>query len=311
MNLRDLEYLVALDKYRHFGRAAYHSFVSQPTLSTQIKKLEEELGVQLLERSNRQVIFTEVGQQILDEVKKLTQQVDNIRTISQSYKDPFQGKIRLGIIPTVAPYLLPHILPDLKLKWPKLTWILHELQTNQIKDSLQNGEIDAGILALPLGDVSIESYSLYIEPFLLAMHHSNPLSGQKKMGIQHLEGENFFLLQEGHCLRDQALEVCGRAGIGKADPFAATSLETICQMVEMGLGVTLLPELATHRYQQSNPNTNIRLARFFKTQPSREIGWVFRKSSFRKESYRDISNFIGDLINKRLTNQAHLDIIPI
>ncbi|MGN6093172.1 MAG: LysR substrate-binding domain-containing protein, partial [Luteibacter jiangsuensis] len=227
MNLRDLSYLVALAEYRHFGRAAEASFVSQPTLSTQIRKLEDELGVALVERTPRKVLLTETGREIARRARGVLSQIDEIKSIAQRTRDPESGTIRLGIFPTLGPYLLPHVVPRLRQRFPRLELLLREEKTEQVLHMLREGTLDAGILALPVHDDSLHTEFLFEEPFVLAVPGGHLLASRDRLRMEDLSDQDLLLLEDGHCLRDQALEVCHLAGAGEKSGFRATSLETL------------------------------------------------------------------------------------
>ena len=272
MNLRDLRYLVALADLRHFGRAAAASFVSQPTLSTQIRKLEETLGVQLLERNSRLVLLTPVGERVVEQARKVLRETDALIRIAQQSRDPFAGELRLGIIPTVAPYLLPRVLPKLRKAFPSLTVQLVESQTATLQRMLRAGELDAVVVALPFDVERTVQQPLFVEPFLLAVARSHAKARHKSVTLDDLHGEQLLLLEDGHCLRDQALSVCSLAGAVENATFRATSIETLRQMVAANAGVTLMPELAAQ-------DDTVRYIPFKGEQPHRVIGLVWRESS--------------------------------
>jgi LysR family hydrogen peroxide-inducible transcriptional activator len=278
MNLRDLQYLVALAEHRHFGRAAAACFVSQPTLSTQIKKLEEELGVSLVERTPRKVLLTEVGRDIAIRARDVLGGVEQIRAVARRTLDPESGTVRLGIFPTLGPYLLPHALPLVRAAFPKLELLLVEEKTETVLRLLREGRLDAGILALPLHEDSLHSEFLFEEPFLLAVSEEHPLAHQQGLlKLRDLSNQNLLLLEDGHCLRDQALEVCHMAGAGEHSGFRATSLETLRQMVAANVGITLLPVTAVK--PPVAPVDGLHLIEFKGHAPSRRIAMVWRKSS--------------------------------
>lgn len=278
MNLRDLQYLVALAEHRHFGRAAEASFVSQPTLSTQIKKLEDELGVPLVERTPRKVLLTETGREIARRARGVLAEVDEIKAIAQRTRDPESGTLRLGIFPTLGPYLLPHLVPLVRERFPRLELLLVEEKTEQVIRMLREGSLDVGVLALPLHEDSLRSEFLFEEPFVLAVPESHRLAHKKqRLKLGDLEDESLLLLEDGHCLRDQALEVCQLAGAGERSGFRATSLETLRQMVAANVGITLLPTLAIKPPMARTDN--VHLIEFAGHAPSRRIALVWRKSS--------------------------------
>ena len=277
MNLRDLKYLVALADHRHFGRAAEASFVSQPTLSTQIRKLEEELGVALVERAPRRVMLTPVGVDIAERARKVIADVEQMGEIARRSMDPEAGTVRLGLFPTLAPYLLPHALPGIRRKFPRLELLLVEEKTDQVLARLRDGRLDAGILALPLHDEQLHLEPLFDEPFVLAVPRAHALASRASVPVSELDDRHLLLLEEGHCLRDQALEVCRLAGADERDGFRATSLETLRQMVAAGVGITLLPVLAVQ--PPVPPSPDIALVPFRRPAPHREIAMVWRRSS--------------------------------
>jgi LysR family hydrogen peroxide-inducible transcriptional activator len=280
MNLRDLKYLVALADHRHFGRAAEASFVSQPTLSTQLRKLEDELGVQLIERGPRQVLFTEVGEAIVARCREVLNEVEQIREEARRHRDPEAGSFRLGLFPTLGPYLLPHVMPQLRSRFPQLELYLVEEKTEVLLQMLQRGELDATVLALPVeGHHNFEQEVLFDEPFVLALPADQPLPRQMPVPMLELKAQSLLLLEEGHCLRDQALEVCARTGARERSGFRATSLETLRQMVAAGVGMTLLPILSVKPPVASNPA--VRLVAFERPAPIRTLGLLWRKQSAR------------------------------
>lgn len=277
MNLRDLRYLVALADHKHFGRAAEASFVSQPTLSTQIRKLEDELGVALVERAPRRVMLTPVGVEIADRARKIIADVEQMTQIARRSQDPEAGSVRLGLFPTLGPYLLPHVVPQLRERFPRLELLLVEEKTDQILTRLRDGRLDAGLLALPVHDEQLQVEPLFDEPFVLAVPRSHALARRDTLDMRHLDRVHLLLLEEGHCLRDQALDVCRLSGADERDGFRATSLETLRQMVAAGVGITLLPMLAVQ--PPVPPSKDIALLPFDGEAPHRRIAMVWRRSS--------------------------------
>lgn len=278
MNLRDLTYLVAVADHRHFGRAAEACFVSQPTLSTQVKKLEKELGVRLVERNPRQILLTPAGEQVVERARLMLKEADDIRGIARRAQNPEAGSIRLGLFPTLAPYLLPHVVPQVHARFPDLELLLVEEKTEVVLNQLRSGELDAGVLALPVQHDGLHMEPLFSEDFVLAVPTGHPLA--ERIGpVDHsvLATEDLLLLEEGHCLRDQALEVCRLSGGRERRGFRATSLETLRQMVAAGVGVTLLPELAVQ--PPIPPSDDIVLLRFAAPAPSRQVAMFWRDTS--------------------------------
>ncbi len=295
MNLRDLRYLVALAETRHFRRAAERCFVTQPTLSTQIKKLEEQLGVLLVERQSGGVSVTRVGEQVVARARRVLEEADGIVAFTRQHRDPMTGSIQIGLIPTVAPYLLPHIVEPLHEAFPKLELLLVEAQTERLLARLSNGELDAGILALPLADERLASRSLYEEAFFVALPRGHPLAQKKLLRMSDLASESMLLLEDGHCLRDQALEVCALAGVNERTDFRATSLETLRQMVAAGVGITLLPELAAPR-PVAGQQSSLEIRAFAPPAPSRRIGIAWRSTSARHETVQRIADLVEELL---------------
>ncbi|MDO4709693.1 MAG: LysR substrate-binding domain-containing protein [Pseudomonadota bacterium] len=277
MNLRDLKYLIALADHRHFGRAAEASFVSQPTLSTQIKKLEEELGVQLFERAPRKVMLTPVGQEIIQRARGIVAEVESMRELARRSQDPESGSLRLGAFPTLAPYFLPHAVPALQAALPRLELLLVEEKSDVLLAQLREGRIDATLIALPVHDEQLHIAPLFDEPFWLATYHNGPLSAQTRVSLDELARHDLLLLEDGHCLREQALDVCRLSGARERPGFRATSLETLRQMVAAGAGITLLPALAV-RPPVSQPE-QLKLLPFQGEAPTRSIALIWRRSS--------------------------------
>ncbi|MEM9171100.1 MAG: LysR substrate-binding domain-containing protein [Pseudomonadota bacterium] len=285
-NLRMLRYLVALEDHGHFGRAAESCFVTQPTLSTQIKKLEEQLGVTLVERHNKGIQLTRTGTAIAARARVLLEEAEGIETLAQLHQDPQAGRIKIGLIPTLAPYLLPHIAPTLSEQFDRLKCFYLEVQTDPLMADLRSGELDMGLLALPIDAHGCEVVELFDEPFRLAVDLHHPLAGAKLARQSDVEDQHFLLLEDGHCLRDQALEVCQLSGGVNEDEFRATSLETLRQMVAGGAGVTLLPELAVR--QQASAEARVVNLPFEAPSPSRTIIAVWRSSHTRNALLREI-----------------------
>ena len=290
MNLRDLRYFVALADTRHFGKAAERSFVSQPTLSAQIKKLETYLGVQLIERQPRKVALTETGVKILPLARRILQESDEIVSLARNEHDPLSGKLKVALIPTVGPYLRPLVARKLRKQLPRLKLMLYEYQTQPLLEKLRAGDIDLGILALPVPLDGLEALPLYDESFTLAVPNNSPLAKRSSVKVDDLNGETLLLLEDGHCLRDQALDVCSRIDVKESEDYRATSLETLRQMVAAGLGITLLPELATRGPFGSGQGLTVKP--FARPVPSRSVGAVWRKSTARTDAIKAVCDVI-------------------
>jgi LysR family hydrogen peroxide-inducible transcriptional activator len=295
INFRDLRYLVAVADHRHFGRAAAACYVSQPTLSTQIKKLESYLGVQLVERTNKQVMLTVSGRMIAERARHVLNEVADIVDTARAAGDPMSGDLRLGLIPTIGPYLLPHLVPQLRDVYPRLRPLLYEEQTARLLERLRRGELDAAVMAVPVADDGLLHASLFSEPFYLALPAGHPLTERKVIDIGDLEAEQILLLEEGHCLRDQALDVCNLVGAREDVEFRATSMETLRQMVASGAGMTLLPALAAAA-NRSVPNAEaIELRPFRPPAPRREMALFWRRGSAREPTIRAVAEAIREL----------------
>ena len=290
MNLRDLKYLVSVAQERHFGRAAEKSFVSQPTLSMQIKKMEDELGVQIFERSIKNFVITKLGQEIIKKAKIILREAEEIKNIAKNSKDPFSGELRIGAFPTLASYFFPQVVGKISKKFPQLKLLLIEEKTDELLHRLKNGEIDAAFIALPLQDESLESQKIFSEEFLLAVPQKHALSEKKKVQIKDLQGKTLMLLEDGHCMRDQALEACALLGAFEQQDFKASSLETLRQMVIMGVGITLMPKIAV-RKEDKISYVEITQA------PKRTIGLVWRKSSARKNLMKEVGKIVSEVSN--------------
>lgn len=290
MKLRDLEYLIAVDEERHFHKAAARCFVSQPTLSGQLKKLEDELGLQLVERTNRHVEMTEVGLAVSKQAKRVLAEVNTIKDIAQIYKDPMVGELRLGLIPTVAPYLLPIIMPALNKAFPKLKIWLYEYQTHTLLEKIDHGELDLLILALPIEKHHFVEVDLFREPFRLALKRGDKLAKKKKVNLGDIANLDMLLLGEGHCLRGHVLDVCHFAGAKEESQFQATSLETLRHMIGEGVGMTLMPELAIPK--NATKKDPVQYIEFSDPKPSRRIGMLYRKNSYREDVFNNIAELI-------------------
>lgn len=284
--IRELEYLVALAQHRHFGRAAKACFVSQPTLSMQIRKLEEQCDVILVERGSRTVRLTAAGKAIVKQAERVLDESNKLMQLATQYRDPFGGELKMGVIPTVAPYLLPKILRLIYKRFPNLAINLAEAKTSEIHHALEVGELDIGILALPTKKERFIEKQLYREPFLVAMSSRHPKVNTKRMRLSDLENEQVLLLEDGHCFRDQALEICNSHFAVENTNYRASSLETLREMVAVNAGITLIPELAVRR------SGGVKYVPFRKPVPYRDIGLCWRASSPRQELLNEMVNLL-------------------
>ncbi len=293
MNLRALQYFVKLADLRHFSKAADACFVSQPTLSTQIKKLEEELGVQLVERSPKMIMLTPVGEEIANRARLVLNDIEQIRAVARRSSDPADGILRLGLFPTLAPYFLPHVVPGVRERYPNLRLQLSEEKTEDILRLLRQGQLDAAILALPINEEGMEIEVLFKEPFVLAVPAAHPLAQHQRISLPDLEGAELLLLEEGHCLREHALEVCALADAHERVDFHATSMETLRQMVAADVGLTLMPLLAVKPPIAATRNVAIR--RFDDPVPTRTIALIWRSSSALSSFLREFAESLRKL----------------
>ncbi|HJR74437.1 MAG TPA: DNA-binding transcriptional regulator OxyR [Luteimonas sp.] len=307
MNLRDLRYFVALADHKHFGRAAEACFVSQPTLSTQVRKLEEELGVTLIERAPRQAMLTPAGRDIAERARRIVAEVEQMKESARRSQDPEAGTIRLGVFPTLGPYLLPHVVPRIRKRFPRLELLLVEEKSDVLLSRLREGKLDAGLLALPVHDEQLHTEFLFEEPFLLAVPEHHPLAKRDSLALNELADQRLLLLEDGHCMRDQALDVCRLSGAGEKTGFQATSLETLRQMVAADVGVTLLPTLAIK--PPVARSESIHLLGFRDSQPSRRIALVWRKSSAMHEFLQRLADVFRELPAELFTPRPDLGAI--
>ena len=292
MNIKDLQYLVAVYELHSFSKAAERCFVSQPTLSGQLKKLEQELNAPLIERSTRKIIFTQLGKSVVNEARIILSTANNIRELAKQADDPMQGDFHIGLIPTIGPFLLPKIISEINVVFPKMNLFLYELQTEVLIDRLLKGQIDAAILARLDWQYPIKELPLYKESLKLAINSTNPLAKIKKPLDQSvLDGQSVLMLEDGHCLRDQALGVCFSAGANEDKRFQATSMDTLLHMVATGAGITLIPELAC-----DNKLEGVTFQAFKKPVPEREVIMAVRRQNPRNTTFTALARLISSLI---------------
>jgi len=280
--LRQLRYLQALVRYRHFGRAAEACAISQPALSMQIRDLEKELGVELVERRPGEAALTDVGLEVARRGERVLAATRDLVDFARHRGRILSGRLKLGIIPTLAPYVLPKVLPNLQARYPDLTVELRETQTKALIEELAAGELDAIMLALPLPDAEIETIRLFDDAFLLAVPADDPLPRSARVNPREIDQQRLILLEEGHCLRDQALAYCATARQHMPLRLGATSLATVMQMVANGYGVTLVPEVAVDVEVRDE---RVKLLRFTAPEPGRTIGLGWRRTSPRKADF--------------------------
>lgn len=287
LTLKQLRYFSALAETLHFGKAARLCNVSQPALSMQIKDLEAHLGITLVERSATKLLLTFEGQEIARRARDILMSVQDLTELAAHHRHPLSGRLRLGVIPSVGPYLLPKILPEIHMNYPELELSLRESQTHVLVDNLQDGHLDLLILALPVEPDDIDTMALFDDPFSIALPSGHKFSSRDDIAQDELDDEHVLLLEEGHCLRDQALAICRTS---KTDEFRASSLATVVQMVANGYGVTILPALAMSS-EVDDPGP-ICVVPFEAPVPFRTIGLAWRRSTPHKQEFEALGRFI-------------------
>jgi LysR family hydrogen peroxide-inducible transcriptional activator len=287
ITLRQLKYLVALAEHRHFGRAAQASAVTQPALSMQIRELEGELGVELVERRPGDVTLTDTGLEVARRAERVLAATRDLADFARHRSHPLTGRLRFGVIPSMAPYVLPKILPALQQRYPELEVELRETQTRVLLEELARGALDVVMLALPVEDREIETLRLFDDPFLLAVPSADQGWERPYVGVEDIDTQRLILLEEGHCLRDQALEFCSSAR--RDVSLGATSLATVMQMVANGYGVTLLPQVAVDVELRDE---RVKLLRFSDPMPGRTVGLAWRRTSPRKVDFTALGELI-------------------
>ena len=280
MTLTQLDYIVAIDTHRHFATAAEHCHVTQPTLSMQVQKLEDELGVLLFDRSKHPVVPTETGQVIVNQAREVLQSSRRIPELAKESRDELGGELRVGIIPTVAPYLLPHFIGAFMARYPTVTVQLQELLTDQITERLRTGLLDVGLVVTPLREGNLTEIPLFSEPFMVYAAEGNSLLKKKTVNPADLTNDGLWLLSEGHCFRDQVVNLCGGAYPGRpALRYETGSLETLVKLIDRQDGFTLLPYLATLDFDPIRRN---RLRAFSGEAPTREVSLVMHRSFLKR-----------------------------
>ena len=296
MNIRDLQYLVAVYDLHSFSKAAESCFVSQPTLSGQLKKLEGELGAPLMERSTRKVLFTQLGEEIVREARTILSTVDHIKQLAKQTDDPMAGDFHIGLIPTIGPFLLPKIITSLNLEYPQMHLFLHELRTEVLIDKLLKGGLDVAILAKLDWDYPVVELPLYSEELMLAVADSDSIAAtQDAVSRSVLKQRPVLMLEDGHCLRDQSLAVCFAEGAKEDKRFQATSMNTLLHMVATGAGLTLIPKLAI-----SANVAGVSYLSFKGPVPHREVIMLTRKNYARSEAVRKLADLVRKQVSKAL-----------
>jgi len=297
MNIRDLEYLVALAEHKHFRRAADACHVSQPTLSGQIRKLEDELGIILLERTSRKVLFTQSGLLLVDQAKTVLREVKLLKEMASNQGKEMTGPLHVGVIPTIGPYLMPHIVPALQNAFPDLELFLYEAQTHQLLEQLETGRLDCAIVASVRETEPFIEVPLFKERMLLAVAENHPWAKEQTIPMSMLKDHEMLMLDDGHCLRNQALGYCFTAGAKENSHFQATSLETLRNMVAANAGMTLMPELAV----LSEGERGVVKYLPCQPEPSRDVILVYRPGSPLRARYERIAEAIANSVKSILS----------
>jgi LysR family hydrogen peroxide-inducible transcriptional activator len=296
--IKQLRYFSALAEHLHFADAAAVCGVSQPNLSSQIRELERDLGGQLVERTSRQVLLTPLGEHVLERTHRVLAELDDLMDLSVESNDAFDGRVRLGVIPTIAPYVLPRALPRVRNQWPHLELQLIEDFTERLVPRLAAGELDVVLMALPVENAALEVEPLADEPFVVLAPAGHPITKSKRVRSSDFQPVDLLLLQEGHCLRDQTIDVCHLEANNTSNPVEGASLSMLVQMVANGFGLTLLPLIAV---PIDVPATNeVRVLPFTKPEPGRTLGLVWRKTSPRAEAYRELATTLREEIQRLL-----------
>ena len=311
-SITQMEYVMAVHRLGHFAKAAEACHVSQPTLSMQIQKLEEDLGVVIFDRSKKPILLTEIGKKLVEQIQAALFEIKKIEGIvSQQNLGVAHGEITLGVIPTVAPYLLPRMLAALDSSYPEVQVKIHELQTHQIIEALNSDEIDVGLLATPLNLPQVFEHALFYEPFFVLSKKGDELADARKIKYSSLSMKNIWLLEEGHCLRSQVVDICARQrdkGLIRKYSFESGSLETLKNLVDQYGGYTLLPQLAT---ETLGPNSIV--IPFERPIPAREIGLVYRREHHKTELIEILSEAILKSLPEGLKKLRlkDLNVLPV
>jgi LysR family hydrogen peroxide-inducible transcriptional activator len=293
ITLRQLRYLTALARYRHFGRAAEDCAVTQPALSMQVRELEREIGAALVKRRPGEVALTETGREVAERAEHILAASRDLVDFAR-HRDLLSGQLKLGIIPTLAPYVLPQVLPRLQAAHPQLRLEVRETQTKMLLEELSRGELDCLMLALPVEGADVETSPLFDDPFLLALPAGEALPAAPRVSVDDVDQRRLILLEEGHCLRDQALAFCAAQGSEAPTTLGATSLATVMQMVANGYGVTLVPEVAVDVEVRDD---RVKLIRFIDPQPARAIGLAWRRTSPRRQDFEALGKIVVEALS--------------
>lgn len=295
--LKQLQYLVALKEQGHFGRAAEACFVTQSTLSAGIRELESLIGVTLVERTRRIVRFTALGNRIVDKAHRVLREAEELAAMAQASGAPLSGELRMSVIPTIAPFLLPRLLPRLRAERPQLKLYLREETTHAALDSLRHGHADCVLLALPFPVGDVECETLFTDPLFVAFPKDDPRDPPAQIPPDAIDGNRLLLLEDGHCLKDHALAACNRTELRTEATITGTSLHTLVQMVDNGLGLTLLPEMAIRGGVLTNTNIVVRPIRA--ANAYRDIALIWRRNSPREREFRMLADILREASERR------------
>jgi len=311
MTLTQLEYIVALSHYKSFLSASDKTFVTQPTLSMQIKKLEDELGVILFDRSKQPIIPTEMGKQIIEQAKIALHEANKIKELIKEQSGDIQGKLKIGIIPTLAPYLLPLFLKSFFKKFPKVSLVVEEVITDRIIEQLQNNELDCGILVTPLPLHNIKSTPLFYEPFVGYASKSSRLTKKTTITMEDIDLREMWILNEGHCMRSQVENLCFGSVPSKEEnnfEYQSGSVETLIKLVDSNGGFTILPELSIHDFSSKQIN---RIRYFRNPEPSREVSLVTPKNVIKQRMIDALKNEIVECVPEKMKNKNQKTVVKI
>ena len=311
MTITQFEYIVAIDVYRHFAEAAAHCHVTQPTLSMQVHKLEQEMGFKIFDRSRQPVVPTEPGKEIINQARKVLTEVDKIEEIVQSRKGIMKGQLKVGIIPTLAPYLLPLFVQSFNRKYPEVKLIVNELTTDMLVSRLKEGRIDVAILVTPLQDAGLNEHVLFYEELLAFVSRKNALYQKQYVLSKDIDPQKLWLLEEGHCFRSQIVNLCQLKKAGKEEgmfEYEAGSIETLRKMVEINDGITILPELAA---MDLGPSQTKLLRKFKSPVPMREVSLVVHRDYMKKRIVEVLRKEIIASIPEKIRKNKKANVIPV
>lgn len=311
MTFTQLEYILAIDKFRHFADAAEACFVTQPTLSMQVRKLEKEIGIEIFDRSKQPVIPTEAGIEILEHARILMAQKKEMFDVLNNRRGVVSGELRLGIIPTLAPYLLPLFIQSFTKKYPEIRLVVHELMTNKLIEKLKHGEIDAGILVTPLQEQGIQEFTLFYEELMVYVSKHNKMFDKTYIMPEDIDPHKLWLLEEGHCFRSQISNLCQLKKMSRATAqfeYEAGSIETLKRMVELNDGVTIIPQLATLDLSSKQQQL---LRAFKQPTPMREVSLVVYRDFIKKQLINALKSEILNTIPENIKNNKSKNVLPI